>query len=46
MYIPKGVAERTLQLIKGENAQVIVVGDFYSQALKAAQDAVDAEEEA
>ncbi|KAF9050745.1 tryptophan synthase beta subunit-like PLP-dependent enzyme [Hymenopellis radicata] len=46
VYIPKGATERTIQLIKGENAEVIVVGDSYSQAVKAAQDAVDAEEKA
>jgi len=41
IYIPQGAAAKTLELLKGEGAEVIVGGRFYAEALEAAQRAVD-----
>ena len=37
MYIPEGVAEQTLQVLKGEGAEVVVVGKIYAEALEIAK---------
>ena len=46
VYIPEGAAARTIQLLQGENAQVLVAGNCYSEALGAARAAVDNESNA
>lgn len=37
VYIPEGVAEGTLAFLKQENAEVVVIGRFYAEALDAAK---------
>ncbi|KAK0503029.1 tryptophan synthase beta subunit-like PLP-dependent enzyme [Armillaria luteobubalina] len=46
VYVPEGVAERTLDLLKGENAETVVIGKMYAEALAAAQEAIEVEENA
>ncbi len=46
VYVPEGVAERTLDLLKGENAETVVIGKMYAEALAAAQKAIEAAENA
>ncbi|KAG7452727.1 tryptophan synthase beta subunit-like PLP-dependent enzyme, partial [Guyanagaster necrorhizus] len=46
VYVPEGVAERTLDLLQGENAETIVVGKMYAEALAAAQKVIEAEKNA
>jgi L-serine/L-threonine ammonia-lyase len=36
VYIPEGVAERTLRVLRGEGAEVVVVGKIYAEALEVA----------
>ncbi|KAJ2930052.1 hypothetical protein H1R20_g7025, partial [Candolleomyces eurysporus] len=43
VYIPEGVSQSTLQLLKSEEAEVVVVGAYYDAALAAAKEFVDAE---
>ncbi|KAJ3515560.1 hypothetical protein NLJ89_g1676 [Agrocybe chaxingu] len=45
VFIPEGVAESTLALLRREKAEVIVVGKFYAEALKAAREMVATESE-
>jgi len=37
VYIPEGVTEGTLALLKQERAEVVVIGRFYAEASEAAQ---------
>jgi len=37
VYIPEGVTEGTLALLKQEGAEVVVIGRFYAEASEAAQ---------
>lgn len=46
VYVPEGVAERTLDLFKGESAETVVIGKMYAEALAAAQKAIEAEDNA
>jgi L-serine/L-threonine ammonia-lyase len=46
VYIPIGVADRTLDFLRTQNAEVIVIGKYYAEALRAARDAVAKEEDA
>lgn len=46
VFIPEGVAQKTLELLRVENADVIVQGRFYAEALKAAQEMVAKEPQA
>ncbi|KAJ7046542.1 tryptophan synthase beta subunit-like PLP-dependent enzyme [Mycena alexandri] len=46
VYIPDGVAESTLNLLRRENAKVVVGGKHYAEALRAAKQVVEAEENA
>ena len=36
MFIPEGVTESTLKVLRDEDAEVVVIGKFYAEALKAA----------
>lgn len=38
MFIPEGVSESTLQLLKEEEAEVVVKGKFYAEAWNAAKE--------
>ncbi|KAJ7063083.1 tryptophan synthase beta subunit-like PLP-dependent enzyme [Mycena amicta] len=44
VFIPAGAAQSTLDLLANENAQVIVGGKHYAEALRAAKQFADAEE--
>ncbi|KAL0580743.1 catabolic L-serine/threonine dehydratase [Marasmius crinis-equi] len=46
VYIPEGVAKSTLDLLNAQDAEVVVTGKFYLEALNAAQDTVDRESNA
>ncbi|KAJ7273476.1 tryptophan synthase beta subunit-like PLP-dependent enzyme [Mycena haematopus] len=46
VYIPAGVAQSTLDLLRRENAEVVVGGQHYAEALQAAKEVVDTEENA
>lgn len=46
VYIPEGVAETTLQFLKGQGAEVVVTGRLYAEALEAARRAVHTEKDA
>ncbi|KAJ7694133.1 tryptophan synthase beta subunit-like PLP-dependent enzyme [Mycena rosella] len=46
VYIPDGAAQTTLNLLRRENAEVIVGGTHYAEALQAARKVVDAEDNA
>ncbi|KAJ7684946.1 tryptophan synthase beta subunit-like PLP-dependent enzyme, partial [Mycena polygramma] len=46
VYIPDGAAESTLNLLRRENAEVVVRGKHYAEALHAAKEVVAAEENA
>jgi L-serine/L-threonine ammonia-lyase len=46
VFIPEGAAKYTLKLLRGENAEVIVGGRQYSEALKAANKLVAKESNA
>jgi L-serine/L-threonine ammonia-lyase len=46
VYIPDGAAQSTLNLLRRENAEVVVGGQHYAEALQAAKQVVDAEENA
>ncbi|KAJ7489931.1 tryptophan synthase beta subunit-like PLP-dependent enzyme [Mycena galericulata] len=46
VYIPDGVAQSTLNLLRRENAEVVVGGKHYAEALQAAKQVVDAEKNA
>jgi L-serine/L-threonine ammonia-lyase len=43
VFIPEGVAPSTLTLLKQENAEVVVTGHFYAEAMSAAQHVVAAD---
>jgi L-serine/L-threonine ammonia-lyase len=43
VFIPEGATQRTLDLLRREKAEVIVIGRYYSEALKVARDVVDQE---
>jgi L-serine/L-threonine ammonia-lyase len=36
VFIPEGVTESTLKVLRDEDAEVVVIGKFYAEALKAA----------
>lgn len=36
VFIPEGVAESTLKVLRDEDAEVVIIGKFYAEALKAA----------
>lgn len=38
VYVPEGVAESTVKILKEQNAQVEVVGKFYQEAANAAKE--------
>lgn len=40
VYIPEGVTESTLALLKQEETEVVVIGRFYAEALNAAKQVV------
>ena len=40
VFLPEGVTKSTLQFLQGEEANVIVKGRHYAEALKAAQEMV------
>lgn len=44
--IPDGAAQSTLNLLRRENAKVVVGGKHYAEALRAAKQVVDAEKNA
>jgi L-serine/L-threonine ammonia-lyase len=46
VYIPNGVAQSTLDLLRRENAEVVVGGQHYAEALRAAKTVVDDEDNA
>jgi L-serine/L-threonine ammonia-lyase len=46
VYIPDGAAQTTLNLLRRENAEVVVGGKHYAEALRAAKQVVDTEENA
>ncbi|KAJ7109150.1 tryptophan synthase beta subunit-like PLP-dependent enzyme [Mycena epipterygia] len=46
VYIPDGVAQSTLNLLRRENAKVVVGGKHYAEALRSAKQVVDIEENA
>ncbi|KAJ6455823.1 tryptophan synthase beta subunit-like PLP-dependent enzyme [Mycena sanguinolenta] len=46
VYIPAGAAQSTVELLRRENAEVVVGGKHYAEALQAAKELVDAEENA
>ncbi|KAJ6623402.1 tryptophan synthase beta subunit-like PLP-dependent enzyme [Mycena sp. CBHHK59/15] len=46
VYIPDGASESTLDLLRRENAHVVVGGRHYAEALQAARQLVDAEDNA
>lgn len=46
VFIPEGATQTTLDLLRREKAEVIVIGRHYAEALKAAKHAVDKETDA
>ncbi|KAF7338500.1 PALP domain-containing protein [Mycena venus] len=46
VYIPDGAARSTVDLLKRENAEVVVGGNHYAEALRAAEQVVAAQENA
>ncbi|KAF8212480.1 tryptophan synthase beta subunit-like PLP-dependent enzyme [Mycena galopus ATCC 62051] len=46
VYIPDGAAQSTLELLRGQSAEVVVGGKHYAEALRAAQQVVAVEENA
>lgn len=46
VFIPEGVSESTLRLLKGQGAEVVVKGSFYAEAVEVAKDIVRSEENA
>ncbi|KAF9266290.1 tryptophan synthase beta subunit-like PLP-dependent enzyme [Marasmius fiardii PR-910] len=46
VYIPQGVAQTTLELLKAQAAEVVVTGSFYLEALNAAREAVSSDSNA
>lgn len=40
VFIPEGATQSTLALLRQENADVVVIGRFYAEALSAAQQIV------
>lgn len=46
VYIPNGALQSTLDLLRRENAEVVVGGQNYAEALRAAKTAVDDEDSA
>ncbi|KAG7097364.1 hypothetical protein E1B28_004714 [Marasmius oreades] len=46
VYIPQGVAQTTLDLLDAQDAQVVVIGKLYLEALNAAQEAVSSDSNA
>lgn len=43
VFIPEGITPSTLARLKQENAEVVVTGRFYAEAMSAAQQAVAAD---
>ncbi|KAL1742798.1 tryptophan synthase beta subunit-like PLP-dependent enzyme [Schizophyllum fasciatum] len=46
VFLPEGAAQNTIDLMEGQNAQVVVKGRFYAEAFKAAQEAATGDEHA
>lgn len=46
VFIPEGVSQSTLKLLKGQNAKVMVKGRFYKEAVDAANEVVQADKHA
>ena len=46
VYLPHGVSQPTLDFLRKEGAEVIIQGNFYLEALRAAHKAVAAESKA
>lgn len=43
VYLPEGAVQRTIDLLKKQNANVVVEGKFYLQALEKAREVVQNE---
>jgi L-serine/L-threonine ammonia-lyase len=41
VYLPQGTTQNTLEILRREEAEVIVTGRFYAEALKAAREVVE-----
>jgi len=41
VYLPEGATQRTLEVLRREQADVIVTGRFYAEALKVAKQVVE-----
>lgn len=39
VYLPQGAAQSTIDLLRAQNAEVVVIGRFYAEALQAAKEA-------
>ncbi|KAK7041412.1 catabolic L-serine/threonine dehydratase [Paramarasmius palmivorus] len=46
VYIPEGVAQKTLELLREQEAEVVIIGKFYLEALNAAKEATSKESNA